>query len=230
MPKDCDACIVEGSSEHINLRRGSADLILTDPPYHDDVQYDELSLPLRAWANLRMSKLDNEAVVSATTVTKTQPGSYRALLVRLFSECRRVLKPRGRLILSYANREPDAWVDLFSALQTARFRGLGYSIVHSENETDHAKRGVRACALDLIMELTPQLDFAVIQSRPQSTLDGAEVEFLTVVGDTFLRLGKLDNWEADFVRALKASRFLQGDELDVSAGNAASPGGNGRSS
>ena len=218
LPKDCDACIVEGSSERINLRCGSADLVLTDPPYHDDVQYDELSLPLRAWSKLSITKLDNEAVVHAGTGTKRAPRSYRALLVRLFSECRRVLNPRGRLILSYANREPDAWVDLFSALQAARFRGLGYSIVHSENETDHAKRGVRACALDLIMELTRQLDIAVIQSRPGSTLDGPEAEFLTVIGDTFLRLGKLDQWEDDFVTALKASRFLQGASSRASAG------------
>jgi adenine-specific DNA methylase len=210
MPKDCDACIVEGSSERISLRRTSADLILTDPPYHDDVQYDELSLPLRAWSKLAMTKLDNEAVVHATSGTRPDSDSYRTLLVRLFSECRRVLKPYGRLILSYANREPHAWVDLFCALQAARFRGLGYSIVHSENETDHAKRGVRACALDLIMELTPQLDIAIIHSRPVSTFDSPEAEFLTVVGDTFLRLGKLDRWEDGFVTTLKASRFLQG--------------------
>jgi hypothetical protein len=38
---------VEGSSERLNLPLRSADRALTDPPYHDEVQYNELSMPLR---------------------------------------------------------------------------------------------------------------------------------------------------------------------------------------
>ena len=45
----------------MSLPSRSADLVLTDPPYHDDVQYDELSLPLRAWSRLSTKKLINEA-------------------------------------------------------------------------------------------------------------------------------------------------------------------------
>ncbi len=206
---ETDACVIEGSSERMRLCPQTADLVLTDPPYHDDVQYDELSLPLRAWSQLSVAKLRNEAVVSNGNGKSAGSNGYRTLLARLFAECHRVLKPSGRLIFSYANREPGAWCDLFSALQCAGFFGLNYAIVHSENETDHAKRGVRACTLDLMMELTPQPLAEVIPARLNGPIGGTEAEFLTIVGDTFLRVGCLESgWEDEFARQLKDSEFL----------------------
>ena len=65
-----DVVVARGSSEQIALDDHSADLVLTDPPYHDDVQYSELSLPLRAWADLDLAPLEGEAVVNAATGQK----------------------------------------------------------------------------------------------------------------------------------------------------------------
>lgn len=209
LPGEADAYLVEGSSERINLASGSADLVLTDPPYHDDVQYDELSLPLRAWANLSTHKLINEAVVNSTNGFAEDSHEYRALLSRIFRECQRVLKPTGRLILSYANRQPEAWIDLFAALQRAGFWGVNYAIVHSENETDHAKRGIRACALDLMMEFAPDAMYAPGSPRPKAPVSGPEADFLTIAGETCLSIGQLRNdWHIGFAEALKATRFL----------------------
>lgn len=210
MPDQTDAWVIEGSSERTCLRSETADLVLTDPPYHDDVQYRELSLPLRAWSQLSLANLRNEAVVNNTNGAGAGASNrYRVLLTRLFAECHRVLKPTGRLIFSYANREPGAWSDLLSALQLAGFFGLNYAIVHSENETDHAKRGVRACTLDLMMELTPQAHTETIPARRHPPIAGAEAESLGLVGDTLLRVGSLeDDWEDEFARQLKDSEFL----------------------
>ncbi len=98
--------VVEGSSERMLLASQSVDLVLTDPPYHDDVQYSELSLPLRAWAGLDNGVLAGEAVVNATTGQLTGVGQYEQLLTRIYSESRRVLREDGHLIFSYANRAP----------------------------------------------------------------------------------------------------------------------------
>jgi putative DNA methylase len=64
LPRNIDVRVVEGSSEHLLLPSGSVDLVLTDPPYHDDVQYGELSLPFRTWAGLSCKALLREAVVN----------------------------------------------------------------------------------------------------------------------------------------------------------------------
>jgi putative DNA methylase len=209
IPPGADAYLVEGSSERISLPSRSTDLVLTDPPYHDDVQYDELSLPLRAWSQLSTQKLINEAVVNSTNGSTTESRDYRALLFRIFRECRRILKPTGCLILSYANRQPEAWIDLFGALQLAGFWGVNYAIVHSENETDHAKRGIRTCALDLMMELAPEAPRAPRFLRPKAKPSGPEADFLTIVGETCLTIGRLPSgWHVALAEALKGTPFL----------------------
>src|ERR1019366_3868226 len=111
----------------------------------------------------------------------------------------------GRLILSYANRQPEAWIDLFAALEVAGFFGVNYAIVHSENETDHAKRGIRACALDLMMELSPH-PAPVPRLRSKVTVSGPEADYLRTIGDICLEIGRLRRgWHVSFAQALKAT-------------------------
>jgi adenine-specific DNA methylase len=201
--------IVAGSSERNLLPDGSADLILTDPPYHDDVQYHELSLPFRVWANLKRSRLLGEAVAIPHCASLGGHKAYRGVLRRIFGELRRSLKPDGRLLFSYANREPAAWVNLFGALRESGFRPLGYTILHSENEGDHAKRKGRACNLDLILELVPAQSRASVQWRPDSIFHTDEERYLMTVGDAFLASGTLVNgWEVELVTRLRSEIFV----------------------
>jgi putative DNA methylase len=204
-----DVLVVVGSSERQLLPTGSVDLVLTDPPYHDDVQYGELSQPLRAWAGLPAEDGTGDAVVNHATGQLVAAGSYAALLTSIFRESARLLRNDGHLIFSYANRSPSAWAQLFDALQGAGLRSVGCAIVHSENETDHAKRGVRACTLDLLLDLVPVSALPVKQHRPASGL-GAEEEFLDVVASYALRIGELgQDWSATFFEEAEATSFLQ---------------------
>jgi len=208
-PLSADVRVVQGSSEQMVMPDKSVDLVLTDPPYHDDVQYDELSLLLRAWARLPADRLRDEAVVKDRMGGSIPFGDYRELLTRIFAEARRILRPEGHLVFSYANREPRAWVDVLRAVEQAGLRAVGYTIVHSENETDFAKRGVGACTLDIILDLVSLGDRAVEQWSPTTPPSGPEEDFLRTVGDTFLQLGELrDGWETAFVDILRASHFL----------------------
>ena len=204
-----DITVVGGSSETMALPDGSADLVLTDPPYHDDVQYSELSLPLRAWAGLDMTHADGDAVVNAVIGHNDEGDDYTELLTRLFGESRRVLKKDGHLMFSFANRSASAWTDLLEALDAAGLRAVGCEIVHSENERDHAKRGVRACALDLILDLVPSGTPQVLTHFPANDLDGEEPDFLRVVAKWFLKVGELpDRWRSECEAELAATAFL----------------------
>ncbi len=208
MPRSTDVRVVEGSSEKMLLGKATVDLVLTDPPYHDDVEYDELSLPLRAWANQSLDRLDGSASVNQVLDGDESPEAYELLLSTIFSEARRVLKPSGRLIFSYANREPAAWTALFGALQAAGFTAAGYSVIHSENETDLAKRNVRACTLDLIMDLVPS-NHDVEKWRSPSTNSSPESTFLDAVGSFFLQVGSLSGeWRQELQQALSRQEFL----------------------
>jgi putative DNA methylase len=204
------AVIAIGSSDRMLLPAGCVDAVLTDPPYHDDVQYHELSLPFRTWAKLTTRRGVGEAVVIPHSKNLTGHRKYRGTLTKIFTELNRVLKPGGHLLFSYANREPAAWVNLFAALRAAKFAPVGYTIVHSENESEHSKRRGRACSLDLILDLVPSSQAAIKQWRAKPVFRTDEEGYLIAVGEAFLGSGALMNgWEIDLVKRLKSEIFVQ---------------------
>lgn len=206
--EDLDVLVAVGSSQRQLLPTGSVDLVLTDPPYHDDVQYSELSQPLRAWAGLPLEDTAGDAVVNRATGQLVGAGSYSDLLTLIFRESARVLPADGHLIFSYANRSPTAWADLLDALQRAGLRASGCAVVHSENETDHAKRGVRACTLDLLLDLVP-LSAAMVEEHWSCAAVGAEADFLAVIGRYALQVGSLrGDWREDLILEAGQSDFL----------------------
>lgn len=203
-----DVIVVQGSSERQLLQSHTADLVLTDPPYHDDVQYGELSQPLRLWAGLPTGEGIGDAAVNPATGNLSAEGEYSQLLARIFRESARTLRQNGHLIFSYANRDIGAWVDLITSLQAAGLRAVGCEIVHSENETDHAKRGVRSCTLDLILDLVPVSTAPITQHGPAEG-EGEEREFLRLVAAYVLRIGSLPTgWAESFVAEASSATFL----------------------
>lgn len=212
-----DVLVVSGSSQRQLLPSGSVDLVLTDPPYHDDVHYGELSLPLQAWAGLVAPESSGDAVVNRATGQLVADGSYTALLTSIFRESARLLRGDGHLIFSYANRDPNAWMQLFDALQGAGLRAAGCAVVQSENETDHAKRGVRACTLDLLLDLVPVSTLPLLQHQPLPA-EGPEQEFLAFVASYALRIGDLrTGWQEGFLEEAATAEFLQPQRATTAA-------------
>lgn len=212
MSPNVAARVAVGSSERMLLPDSAVDLVLTDPPYHDDVQYGELSLPLRAWAKLGVHDAKSDAAVNRVNGNGGDEDSYRLALSKLFAETHRILDPDGRFVFSYANKEPRAWIALFQALEDAGFRAVAYEIVHAENETGPWKNGMTSCDSDLLLEVVPRRRGAngggpATRRRPAG--DGDEKSFLRAVGEQFLRVGSLgDDWQDGFKRQLLASPFL----------------------
>jgi adenine-specific DNA methylase len=208
MTAKVDARIVSGSSGRVNLPAGKLDAIVTDPPYHDDVQYGELSDLFRAWAGDLTGPLLDDAVASPK-IGKDSTDQYRFVLTKVFAELFRALRPSGHLVLSYANRDPAAWVALLSALQDAGFVGLGYCVVLSENDFDHSKVGKRACNLDVLLDLVKAPAGRIRRFRPPNKSNGDEETFCRIVGEQFLRVGGLvEGWEDAFTLSLNQSAFI----------------------
>jgi putative DNA methylase len=206
-----DVRVVEGDSRHIVLPTDSADVVLSDPPYHDDVQYGELSLPLRAWAGLSTDDLFGEASVNQSTQQNTAIGEYKDLLTGIFQECNRILRPGGHLIFSYANRDTGAWAAVIGALQDADDKAIGYTVLASENETDVVKRNVRACMLDFMIDVVPKKTANVEAWTPPELPPSAEGSFLAIIGETFMRLGNLEKSDLIAMR----ERLLKSDFLSA---------------
>jgi adenine-specific DNA methylase len=176
-PTDLDRpTVVRGSSTRQLLPDHSIDLVLTDPPYYDDVQYAELGALFLTWAQSidligDSVHVDFRAEVVPNASRGTGTTHYFELLSAVLTETRRTLKPTGRAVLTFHNTEGKAWWALARALGDAGFYVTALAVAHAENETDHAKRGRRSFSRDLVIECL------------SARLPAAEVVATTEAGD-----------------------------------------------
>lgn len=100
----------------------SVNLILTDPPYCDNIAYSELSDFFLPWLQqFGLASPPAEANGLSSNLAAQSRGTqavaaFRAGLGECFVQMRRVLKEDGRLAFSYQHRTPDAWEALAAAL------------------------------------------------------------------------------------------------------------------
>lgn len=113
----------------------SIDLVLTDPPYFDNLSYSELSDFYHVWLRKLLGDQyvgykSAHTPIGAALYGGNRRGlgrraapkeEYTATLLRILGECRRVLKPDGALVFTFHHRSPDAWEGLGTALLRAGF-------------------------------------------------------------------------------------------------------------
>lgn len=149
--------LARGSSERQLPAAQSIDLVITDPPYFDDVQYAELASLLLVWARaLHLVPAAVELDLRAEAVVNHTRGSgvdeYRSLLTRVFSETARTLKLDGRMLITFHNTDVRAWWALATAFAASSLDVVAAAVCEAENGTDHPKRNRRSFTKDLVLE------------------------------------------------------------------------------
>ncbi len=123
----------------------SVDLIVTDPPYYDAIPYSDLMDFFYVWLRRAVQGLskDVDAVFSGRLGPKwnhdTGDGeliddasrfggdkarsrqNYEDGMAEAFGSCHTALRSNGRLVVVFANKQPDAWETLVAALIRAGF-------------------------------------------------------------------------------------------------------------
>ena len=205
LPLCDDVHIVVGDSRRTLLEDSSVDLVLTDPPYHDDVQYADLASLFEAWQGLSPAGEPLEVLAARDGMRHLDH------LNKVFQEAYRILRNEGHLVLTFSNRSSTAWVRLFEALQGAGFWPQGYAILHSENEIDGFKRGKRSCVHDLVMDLVKRpsglSDCSTDAAGPSAS---EEVALLRLVASYFMQVGELHpDWALDFAKQFVECEFVR---------------------
>jgi hypothetical protein len=90
-----------------DIPTNSIDLIFTDPPYADKVQYGELNFIWEAWLGLDTNWHDDEIIVNSTR--GLSDADWVRLMSQAMSECYRVLKPGRWLALCYHDTSEGTW-------------------------------------------------------------------------------------------------------------------------
>jgi adenine-specific DNA methylase len=125
--------------------RDAADVIITDPPYYDAIPYSDLMDFFLVWMRRTLRGLspaldeafeaplgpkwdharnDGELIDDASRFENDAARSkaaYEDGMCRAFRACCQALRPDGRLVVVFANKTPDAWEALVSAMIRAGF-------------------------------------------------------------------------------------------------------------
>jgi putative DNA methylase len=116
-----------GSSAATGLAEASVDLVVTDPPFFDNVHYSELADFFFAWQQLGPSPFVSRRSTTRhiEEVQDTSAEQFAAKLRAVFAECCRVLRKDGLLVFTYHHSRMDGWTSLADAVV-----GAGFSLVN----------------------------------------------------------------------------------------------------
>ncbi len=123
-----------GDSSKTDLHDQSVDLVVTDPPFFDNVHYSELADFFYAWQH---PLLGDMAAASNTTrhpseVQDADSQKFSEKLAAVFSECHRVLKDTGMLVFTYHHSKEEGWSAVSHAVASAGFNFVSAQPVKSE--------------------------------------------------------------------------------------------------
>ena len=114
-----------GDSAVTDLPNGSVDLVVTDPPFFDNVHYSQLADFFYAWQRLILDDFPSHRTDTTRSKAEVQNSDARAFTERLtlvFQESVRVLKDDGLLVFTYHHSRWEGWRSLLGALAAAGLR------------------------------------------------------------------------------------------------------------
>lgn len=123
-----------GDSSASGLPSESVDLVITDPPFFDNVHYSELADFFFAWQQLLprgfIDKKDTTR--SLNEVQDSNPVKFANKLYTVFQECYRVLKNDGLLVFTYHHSRDEGWQSIAKAILVSGFIVVNAHPVKSE--------------------------------------------------------------------------------------------------
>ena len=153
----------------IDIQAGEFDVICTDPPYYDAIPYSDLMDFFHVWLRRVLHRLspetdaafanplgpkwdpdenDGELIDDASRFggnRATSKRTYEDGMARAFGRFHQCLREDGRLVIVFANKQPDAWETLVSALIRAGFVVTGSWPIRTERQ--NRQRSLSSAAL-----------------------------------------------------------------------------------
>ena len=119
-----------GDSAKTDLPDKSVDLVVTDPPFFDNVHYSQLADFFYVWQKLVLTDSPNHKGSSTRAKSEVQNSDASIFTERLslvLLESARVLKDNGLLVFTYHHSRWEGWQSVLTAVQMA---GLRISACH----------------------------------------------------------------------------------------------------
>lgn len=182
---DAGGVLINRSSEKLTpIASKSIHLILSDPPYYNNLAYSELSDFYHVWLKrLRLKSYPGngrkrtplkESLYVPQRYGQNDLGHIRfaAGLTRSFAECCRVLKDEGLFVFTFHHNDPKAWAVLTESVLSSGFRITNVFPVRSEGRSQfHSSKGnlkwdeVLVCRKRLNIQPRPRVNYPDKQLR-----------------------------------------------------------------
>ncbi len=145
LQSDGNALLKTQTAEDLSfIADGSVDVVVTDPPYCDNVMYAELADFFYVW--LRLALKDKYPVFQPAFVPKAREivkneaqgkdeDFFFRGLTRAFRECNRVLKDDGLFVFTFHHAQTWAWKAVLNSILEAGFYVTCVYPVHAEMKT-----------------------------------------------------------------------------------------------
>lgn len=171
-----------GDSAATKLAPGSIDLIVTDPPFFDNVHYSQLADFFYAWQQIGSAAGSTRCEAE---VQDADVSSFAQKLKNVFNECRRVLKDDGLLVFTYHHSREEGWHAVAEAIY-----GAGFTVVNSQP----VKSEMSVAAPKIAAKESIQLDIILVCRKAQreitphsitQALESANVKLARLAGAGF---------------------------------------------
>ncbi|MCC7203045.1 MAG: DUF1156 domain-containing protein [Nitrospirae bacterium] len=137
----------------------SSNLIITDPPYADNVNYSELADFFYVWLRLILAKTyphfapeitpKSEEIVENPTRGKTS-SDYEKGLTEVWRRCCENLEDDGLMVFTFHHAEGSAWEALLESICNAGFVIEAIYPIHGESESSLHLQDKQSISYDLI--------------------------------------------------------------------------------
>ena len=132
-----------GDSANMDLPDGCVDVIVTDPPFFDNVHYSQLADFFYVWQKLIMEDSSSHQEKTTRSMAEVQNSDSKTFTQRLalvFQESARVLKDSGLLVFTYHHSRWEGWRSVLEAIRASGFRITACHPVKSEMSVAAPKR------------------------------------------------------------------------------------------
>lgn len=113
--------ISQGDSGCTDIPDCSVDVIVSDPPFFDNVHYSQLADFFYYWLNQILNLSPQNTTRRQAEVQDTDASLFTSKLTSVFAECRRVLKRDGIFVFSYHHARHDGWTAVHKAIRHSGF-------------------------------------------------------------------------------------------------------------
>ena len=188
-PEGGSFLVMQRDSRCLPLQDDSVDIVVTDPPYYDSVQYADLAMFFRVWLarllpDAAQWRYDHNQVAVAPN-TSSDESNFLRVLTGVFAECRRVLKPRtGRMVFTFHHWNHKAWSELTMALRGAGFVLMNAYVVFSEHPISVHIRNLKSIRHDCILVLASKADAERRWAEPKKATTDDSESFCRRCGET----------------------------------------------